>query len=77
MPEIEIKIIIEDTNLEELKTGFLKAVERPPQYSGLTDIQFFKKWLQDNIISAYKTGKIMIAQETTQPVIIEDIVEVV
>jgi len=69
---IEIKTGFED----DFKNGFLKAVEKPPEYQHLTDVQFFKQWLQDCIKSAYKTGKIMIAQQTTTPTIETDIVTV-
>ena len=76
MPELNITIKIAEENLEEFKAGWLKAIEKPEQYAGLNDIQFFKKWLEDNIINAYKSGKILIARETTQPEIIEGIIEV-
>lgn len=76
MAVIEIKITIKEDCLNELKLGFLKAITKPPQYAHLSDIAFFKQWIEDNIINAYKTGKIMIAKEETQPEIIDDIVEV-
>ena len=52
-------------------------MEKPDKYSHLNDLEFFKKWIEDNIKSAYRAGKVMIAQETTPPDIIEDIVEVI
>lgn len=74
---VEIKIIIPDDKIDELKLGFLKAIKRPdqPEYQAMTDIQFFKRWIKDNITNAYKTGKMLIARETTKPEIDNDVLE--
>jgi hypothetical protein len=73
---MEIKINIPDDKLEDLKIGFKKAVDKPPELEHLNDIQFFKRWIKDMILRAYMTGKIKIAKETTTPEVDEDIVEV-
>jgi len=64
---VEIKFTIPDNKVDELKIGFLKAVPKPEQYQHLTDLEFFKQWIKDNILNAYRTGKIMIARESTDP----------
>ena len=64
---VEIKFNIPDDKVDELRLGFLKAVPKPEQYAHMTDLQFFKQWMRDNILNAYRTGKIMIAKETTNP----------
>lgn len=76
MATIEIKIEIDSNNIDDLKIGFIRAAPKPPQYYHLSDLEYFKKWIEDSIIHAYKTGKILIAQETTQPNIIDNIVTV-
>jgi len=74
MADIEIKIKIPSDKMDDLKHGFLKAVNRPEKYKHLTDLEFFKQFIKDTIFQAYKTGKVMIARETTTPEIDEDIV---
>lgn len=64
---VEIKFIIPDDKVQELKTGFLKAVPKPEQYQHLTDLEYYIQWLKDSTLAAYKTGKILIARETTPP----------
>jgi hypothetical protein len=73
---MEIKIIIPDDKLEELKTGFLKAIPKPEELQHLSDVEWFKRWLKGQIGSAYVTGKKLIARETTNPVIDEECLEV-
>lgn len=73
---MKISISIPDEKLEEFKTGFLKAVPKPEHYQHLTDLQFFKQWIYDNILAAYRTGKILIAREATPPSF-EDIIETI
>ena len=74
MVEIEIKLIIDDTKLDNLKTGLAKYFNVDS-----TDINpnWFKAFLQDMIYKFYKTGRIKIAQETTAPIIDDNIIQVV
>lgn len=76
MATLTVTIKIKTGEEVNFKNGFLKAVKRPPHLEHLTDEQFFKKWLQDAIFNAYKTGKIMIAHDESIPEITEDIIEV-
>jgi hypothetical protein len=71
---MEIKIIIPDDKIDELKKGFKAAVEKPEQLSHLNDLQFFKQWLKDIIFNAYLTGKRKIAATTTPPEVDNDII---
>ncbi len=73
---ITITITVKDGFIDELKTGFLKSVKRPSEYVGLSDIDFFKKWLEDNIKMAYSKGKTQIAYEDTEVYVEPDIVTV-
>jgi hypothetical protein len=73
---MEIKIIIPDEKLDDLKAGFFKAVQRPEGTEHLNDIQFFKAWIKGQIGRAYMTGKRQIAKEATPPEIDEDVIEV-
>lgn len=70
---VDITIKIPNDKIDELRIGFLAAV--PKEDEGLTDMEFFKKWLKHQIINIYKTGKTIIARQTTLPVIDDDIVE--
>ena len=74
MTTLDITIAIAD--VDEFKTGFLKACPKPPHMAHMNDLQYLKQWLEDNLFNAYKTGKLLIAQETTPPTVIEDIVDV-
>ena len=74
---IDITIKIPDDKIEELRTGFKAAVPQIDEYAGLSDMQFFKKWIMNQIKNIYKTGKIIIARETTEPTIDEVVTEVV
>lgn len=76
MTEIKIVIKIPSDKLQDFKDGFNKVVIRQHGHEGLTDLQFFKVWLKDVIFNTYKTGKINIAKEVTQPDIDLNIVDV-
>lgn len=73
-----MKIIIEisELNQDEFFNGFNKTIVKPPKYQHMTDIQFLEQWITDVIDNAYKTGKIIIARETTKPNFIDKIAEV-
>jgi len=73
-----MKLIIEIPNdkIEELQEGFNLAVRRNPEHEGMNDKQFFKQWIQDSILNAYRTGKIMQARQQTKPVFAEDLVSI-
>ena len=70
---VEIKIIIPNNKLDEFKLGFLKVYPKP---NGLSDMQHIKAFIRKQLINQYKTGKIMIARETTSPLLDETVVEV-
>jgi hypothetical protein len=72
--DIDITLRIDDTKINDLKVGLAKYFKVDS-----TDITpaWFKAFLNDMIFKFYKTGKIWIAQETTAPVIDENIVEVI
>ena len=72
---VEITITIPNDKVDELKLGFKAAVLQVDEYEGLSDIEFFKKWIMNQIKNIYKTGKINIARETTVPDIEEDVIE--
>ncbi len=76
MTDIDITISIPSDKIQDFKDGFNKIVKRMPQHEGLTDLQFFKIWLKDVIFNAYKTGKMNIAKEATQPDIDLNIVDI-
>ena len=69
---VDIIIKIPSSKLEEFKAGFLKAY---PKESGETDLDHIKKFIREQLINYYKTGKVLIAQETTPVEIDEDVVE--
>ena len=71
--EIDIKLIIKDENIQELKAGLGKALNKDT-----TEIntEWFKDFLQDMIMKYYITGQMAIARETTTPIIKDDIIEV-
>jgi hypothetical protein len=73
---MKITIEIIDIDKTDFFNGFNKAIAKPPEYQQMTDEQFFNQWLIDVCFSAYKTGKIQIASETTQPIIKDGIVSV-
>jgi len=72
--EIDIKLIIDDAKIDNLRTGLAKYFNVDS-----TDITptWFKAFLQDMIYKFYKTGRIKIAQETTAPIIDDAIIQVV
>lgn len=72
---MDIVVKIPDDKVPELRIGFLAAVQREEDEEELNDMQFFKKWLMKQIFNIYKTGKIIIARETTEPEVEEDIIE--
>ena len=72
---MDITIKIPDKKVPELRLGFLAAVQREKEDEELTDIEFFKKWIMNQIKNIYKTGKIIIAREATEPEIDEDLIE--
>jgi len=69
---VEITITIPNSKINEFKAGFLKAY---PNDEGLTDLQHIKKFIREQLLNYYKTGKIMIAKETTPENIDEGVVE--
>lgn len=71
--EINIKLIIPDTKVQDLRVGLAKYFKIDS-----TDINaaWFKAFLQDIIFKFYKTGKVWVAQETTPALIDENIIEV-
>jgi len=68
---VVIAINIPDDKVEEFKAGFLKAY---PNTEGLADIQHVKKFIRLQLFSYYRTGKILIAQETTPPTIDDTVI---
>jgi len=70
---MELKFTIDDNKFEEFKTGFLKALPIPED-SGLTENKWIKEWIKNQLLNVYKTGKIKIAREQTQPEIDFDII---
>ena len=75
MADVNINIKILDGELADFKAGFLKAKPKPDDYAG-TDLQYFKDCIEEWIFNVYKTGKMMIARETTEAEIDDTIVEV-
>lgn len=73
---MEIKIIIPDDKLNDFKKAFKKAVPKAPEHEGMAEVKFFKLWVRQCIFNVYKTGKILIAKETTPPDIDLEIIEV-
>jgi hypothetical protein len=71
---MEIKFNIPDDKVDELRIGFLKAVPKPPELQHLSDLEYYVQWLKDSTLNAYRTGKILIAKEATEPVF-ENIIE--
>lgn len=69
---VEIKINIPNGKLEDFRKGFLKAY--PKENKNTTDLDHVKNFLKKQLINYYKTGKIMIARETTKPDIDEGVV---
>ena len=76
MVDLKITITIKDSDINEFKTGFLKAIPKPTEYAHLTDVEFLKQYLEDALFRAYKTGKMKIAQETTLPIVTDNIVKI-
>ena len=70
-------IVIKRPNdkIDKLRVGFLAAVKREEEDEGLSDMDFFKKWLKQQVFNIYKTGMIIIAKETTEPDIDDNVVE--
>lgn len=69
---VDIIIKIPNDKVDEFKIGFLKAY---PNESGETDLNHIKIFIREQLRNYYKTGKVLIAQETTPVEIDEDIVE--
>jgi len=69
---VDIIIKIPSSKIDEFKIGFLKAY---PNENGLTDLKLIKRFIREQLMNYYKTGKVLIAQETTTPDIDEDVVE--
>ena len=69
---VEIKITIPNSKVDEFKAGFLRAY---PNETGITDLAHIKKFIREQCVNYYTTGKILIAQETTEPEIDTEIVE--
>jgi hypothetical protein len=69
---VKITMEIPDNKLDDFKLGFLKAY---PKEGAITDIMHVKQFLKLQLFNYYMTGKILIAQETTDPEIDEQIIE--
>jgi len=69
---VDITITIPNNKVDEFKVGFLKAY---PKSGGDTDLVHIKKFLREQLINYYRTGKILIAQQATDPEIDPDVVE--
>ena len=69
---VEIKINIPNEKLNDFRQGFLKAY--PKEDENITDLNHIKKFIRKQLINYYKTGKIMIARETTKPDIDEGVI---
>jgi len=68
---VAITITIPTDKIDEFKAGFLKAY---PKEVGDTDLQHIKKFIRVQLINYYRTGKILIAQESTPVIIDEEVV---
>jgi len=69
---VDITITIPNDKVDEFKIGFLRAF---PKTGSDTDLQHIKKFIRTQLINYYRTGKILIAQETTEPEIDSEVVE--
>jgi len=69
---VEIIIKIPDSKLDEFKLGFKRAY---PLIDGETDLNLIKRFIREKLLDYYKTGKVLIAQETTPPSIDETVIE--
>ena len=69
---VDIIIKIPSDKVDDFKTGFFKVY---PNESGETDLKYLKAFIRQKLIDIYKTGKTLIAQETTEPEIDESIVD--
>jgi len=69
---VDIIIKIPSDKIEDFRTGFLKV---KPNESGETDLIWIRSYIRQVLINIYKTGKTLIAQETTDPEIDEEIIE--
>lgn len=76
MADINININILDADVSDFKAGVLKCKPKQGADVSLTDLQYLKALIQRDLFNMYKTGKQIIAQETTSPSINEDIVTV-
>jgi len=68
---VVVSIQIPDDKVEEFKEGFLRAY---PNNTQLTDMQHVKTFIRDQLLSYYRTGKVLIARETTPAVIDENVI---
>jgi len=68
---MDIIIKIPDAKVNEFRNGFLKVC---PNESGETDLKWIKIYIKEQLINLYKTGKTLIAQESTPPEIDEEII---
>ena len=69
---VDIIIKIPSDKVDEFRNGFLKVC---PNESGQSDLIWIKIFIRQKLIDIYKTGKTLIAQETTIPKIDEGIIE--
>jgi len=69
---VSISITIPSDKLDEFKEGFLKAY---PKTGGDTDLKHIKKFIRVQLLNYYRTGKILIARESTPVDVDEDVVE--
>lgn len=75
---VNITVKIKDLKMDEVEDGFTKIRPIPLDEDGnpLYKIKdWIALWLKDELFRYYKTGKIELARETTQPIIDEDLFE--
>lgn len=69
---VQINIVIPNDKIEEFKVGFKKAY---PSLQGETDLKLINRFIKEKLLDYYKTGKVLIAQQTTPVEIEEDLIE--
>jgi hypothetical protein len=69
---VDIIIKIPNDKIDEFKLGFKKVY---PSLAGETDLKMIKRFIREQLLDYYITGKTLIAQESTPPEIDEEIVE--
>lgn len=74
MADIDITITISSADIADFRAGFLKC--KPKEDPAVSDLNHFKNTIGEWIFNVYKTGKIMIARETTAEDIDENIITI-